>query len=110
MGERGVSLPPDGPGRVGHAPHGAGAVNPMNTHYQTALTWQHRKPLVSTSLKKRRQIGGACRMASNARIMRVALEHRYTPYNRDDNQYSQSVEDRIIASLGGVYGPCCSES
>ena len=39
------------------------------------------------------------------RTLRVAPEHRCTPYDRDDYWYSQSVVDRIIAGLGGVYGP-----
>lgn len=35
----------------------------------------------------------------------VASENRCAPYNRKDYPYSQSVEDRIISSLGGIYGP-----
>ena len=35
----------------------------------------------------------------------VAPEARCSPYDSDDYGYSQSVEDRIIRSLGGVYGP-----
>ena len=35
----------------------------------------------------------------------VAPEARCSPYDSDDYRYSQSVEDRIIRSLGGVYGP-----
>ena len=35
----------------------------------------------------------------------VAPEARCSPYDSGDYQYSQSVEDRIIRSLGGVYGP-----
>ena len=27
------------------------------------------------------------------------------PYDADDYRYPQSVEDRVIAELGGVYGP-----
>ena len=46
----------------------------------------------------------ACAMA-DLQGLRVAPEHRCTPYNRDDYRYSQSVEDQIIAGLGGVYGP-----
>ena len=32
-------------------------------------------------------------------------ESRCSPYDADDYRYPQSVEDRVIAELGGVYGP-----
>ena len=36
----------------------------------------------------------------------VAPEHRCAPYDSDDYRYSQSVEQRIVASMGGIiYGP-----
>ena len=35
----------------------------------------------------------------------VASEQRCAPYDADDYRYPQSVEDRIVAQLGGVYGP-----
>ena len=35
----------------------------------------------------------------------VARESRCAPYDRGDYPYSQSVEQRIVASLGAVYGP-----
>ena len=35
----------------------------------------------------------------------VAPEQRCATYDADDYQYPQSVEDRIVAELGGVYGP-----
>ena len=35
----------------------------------------------------------------------VAPEQRCAPYDADDYRYPQSVEDRIVAQLGGVYGP-----
>ena len=35
----------------------------------------------------------------------IAPEARCSPYDSDDYRYSQSVEDRIIRSLGGIYGP-----
>ena len=35
----------------------------------------------------------------------VAPEHRCAPYDRSDYPYSQSVEQRIVASLGAIYGP-----
>ena len=34
----------------------------------------------------------------------VAPEHRCAPYQRSDYRYSQSVEPRIVAALGAVYG------
>ena len=44
----------------------------------------------------------------------VAPESRCSPYDADDYRYPQSVEDRVIAELGGVYGSassfsCCVE-
>ena len=40
------------------------------------------------------------------RGLTVAPEHRCAPYDRDEYRYSQSVETRIIAGMGGrVYGP-----
>ena len=35
----------------------------------------------------------------------IAPENRCTPYDRSDYPYSQSVEQRIVAALGKVYGP-----
>ena len=35
----------------------------------------------------------------------VAPERRCTPYDADDYRYPQSVEERIVGELGGVYGP-----
>ncbi len=35
----------------------------------------------------------------------VAPETRCSPYDSGDYRYSQSVEDRIVRSLNGVYGP-----
>ena len=44
--------------------------------------------------------------ADTWRGLAVAPEHRCTPYNRDGYPYPQSVEARIVASMGGrVYGP-----
>lgn len=40
------------------------------------------------------------------RGLAVAAEHRCTPYARRDYPYPQSVEARIVASMGGrIYGP-----
>ena len=35
----------------------------------------------------------------------VTPEQRCSPYNASDYRYPQAVEDRIVAELGGVYGP-----
>ncbi|MCY4582730.1 MAG: hypothetical protein OXE50_08035, partial [Chloroflexi bacterium] len=36
----------------------------------------------------------------------VSPEHRCSPYDSDDYRYSQSVEPRIVADMGGIiYGP-----
>ena len=44
--------------------------------------------------------------AETWRGLAVAPEHRCTPYDRDDYPYSRSVEDKIVATMGGrVYGP-----
>ena len=39
------------------------------------------------------------------RGLTIAPERRCAPYDADDYRYAQSVEDRIVAELGGVYGP-----
>ena len=43
--------------------------------------------------------------AQTWRGLHVAPEYRCSPYDADDYRYPQSVEDRITARLGGVYGP-----
>ena len=44
--------------------------------------------------------------AQTWRGLSVAPEHRCSPYERSDYPYSQSVEARIVAGMGGrVYGP-----
>ena len=43
------------------------------------------------------------------RGLTVAPEARCSPYDPDDYPYPQSVEDRIIAELGGVYSPYTGE-
>ena len=35
----------------------------------------------------------------------VAPEYRRSPYDRGDYRYPQSIEDEIVAALGGDYGP-----
>ena len=39
----------------------------------------------------------------------IGDENRCSPYNSDDYSYSQSVEDDIIARLGGIYSPYTGE-
>ena len=39
------------------------------------------------------------------RGVEVEPEHRCAPYDRADYRYSQSLEPRIVASIGKVYGP-----
>ena len=39
------------------------------------------------------------------RGLTIAPERRCAPYDADDYRYPQSVEDRIVAELGEVYGP-----
>ena len=39
------------------------------------------------------------------RGLMVAPESRCSPYDADDYRYPQSVENRIVAELGDVYGP-----
>ena len=39
----------------------------------------------------------------------IAEEHRCSPYTPEDYNYSQSVEDDIIARLGGIYSPYTAE-
>ena len=43
--------------------------------------------------------------AETYRGVDVAPEHRCAPYDRGDYRYSQSLEPRIVASIGKVYGP-----
>ncbi len=40
----------------------------------------------------------------------IAAENRCSPYDLDDYPYSQSVEDLIIAELGGIYSPYTGET
>ena len=48
---------------------------------------------------------GALQAQTSWRGLVVAPEQRCSPYDADDYPYPQSVEDRIIDELGGVYGP-----
>lgn len=54
----------------------------------------------------------ACRFGEASDTWRglvVAAENRCSPYDRDDYYYPQSLEDRIIAALGGIYSPYTGE-
>ena len=51
------------------------------------------------------RLADAARPAETWRSLVVAPEHRCAPYQRSDYRYSQSVEPRIVAALGAVYGP-----
>ena len=44
------------------------------------------------------------------RGLTIAPEDRCSPYDSDDYRYPQSVEDDIVADLGGVYSPYTCES
>ena len=48
---------------------------------------------------------GALHAQTSWRGLVVAPEQRCSPYDADDYRYPQSVEDRIVDELGGVYGP-----
>ena len=43
--------------------------------------------------------------AGTYRGIEVAPERRCAPYDRSDYRYSQALEPRIVASIGGAYGP-----
>ena len=43
--------------------------------------------------------------ADTYRGIPIAPENRCAPYDRSDYRYSQSVEQRIVASMGRIYGP-----
>ena len=49
--------------------------------------------------------GGELYAQTSWRGLVVAPEQRCSPYDADDYRYPQSVEDRIVDDLGGVYGP-----
>jgi len=50
--------------------------------------------------------GAATAAEETWRGLVVQPEHRCSPYERSDYRYPQSVEDRIVAGMGGiVYGP-----
>ena len=44
-------------------------------------------------------------LAATWRGITVAAEHRCSPYDSDDYRYPPSVEPRIAAEMGGIYGP-----
>ena len=48
--------------------------------------------------------GGELYAQTSWRGLVVSPEQRCSPYDADDYRYPQSVEDRIVDDLGGVYG------
>ena len=72
--------------------------------------------VVGTTIAVLMVLGGLCAVERHTafsavhaqtswRGMVIATERRCAPYDADDYRYPQSVEDRIIDELGGVYGP-----
>ncbi len=53
--------------------------------------------------------GPAVEAQETWRGLTVAPEYRCAPYDSGDYSYPQSVEDRLIAELGGVYSPYTGE-
>ena len=81
------------------------------THIDTALPGRSVSSLPSSSSSgtastiTRIPAGGELHAQTTWRGLVVAPEQRCSPYDADDYRYPQSVEDRIVAGLGGVYGP-----
>ena len=48
--------------------------------------------------------------AGTWRGLTIAPEHRCAPYDANEYSYSQSVEQRIVSQLGGIYSPYTCES
>jgi len=97
--------------------------------YQVILPWSNTKRL---QLKMAYQLlivvgavlahaacgGGATTIPTTASVvpspttwrgLLIAEENRCAPYNSNDYNYSQSVEDEIITRLGGIYSPYTGE-
>ena len=49
--------------------------------------------------------GANSAVAQNWRGLRVAQESRCSPYRASDYSYPQSIEARIVESLGGIWSP-----
>ena len=78
----------------------AGAKRPMKP-FSIERRWMAPAVLIATAVAFH---GPAS--AETWRGLTVAPEHRCAPYDRRDYPYSQSVEARIVAAMGGrVYGP-----
>ena len=61
--------------------------------------------VAALSLVDRLPATGPVHAQASWRGLVVAPEQRCAPYDPDDYRYPQSVEDRIVAELGGVYAP-----
>lgn len=74
----------------------------MSTQGSTSRVIAHLGLLVMAVLVT---VSNSLHAQSTWRGLKVEPERRCSPYDSDDYRYSQSVEDRIIADYGGVYGP-----
>ena len=63
------------------------------------------KPLVAATAVLVALVAGASVQAQTWRGLRVAPESRCSPYRASDYSYPQSIEARIVVSLGGVWSP-----
>ena len=63
------------------------------------------KPLVAVTAVLVALVAGASVQAQTWRGLRVAPESRCSPYRASDYSYPQSIEARIVVSLGGVWSP-----
>ena len=63
------------------------------------------KPLVAVTAVLVALVAGASVQAQTWRGLRVAPESRCSPYRASDYSYPQSIEARIIESLGGIWSP-----
>ena len=63
------------------------------------------KPLVAAVAVLVALAAGASVQAQTWRGLRVAPESRCSPYRASDYSYPQSIEARIVVSLGGVWSP-----
>ena len=57
-----------------------------------------------STIRARIPPGGELYAQTSWRGLVVSPEQRCSPYDADDYRYPQSVEDRIVDDLGGVYG------
>ena len=74
----------------------------MSTPGSTSRVIAHLGLLVLAVLAT---VSNSLHAQSTWRGLKVEPERRCSPYDPDDYRYSRSVEDRIVADYGGVYGP-----